>query len=96
MLHYVYGGEGTISSNPESGSLKVCPSFKDNTLIRMALTSPNNSSKLISIYEEHGGIDPDYIKPLAETTDLSMLDFYEIINAQDGSNCFESPGEYWH
>jgi hypothetical protein len=94
MLYYVFN-QG-ISLNQSGNELSVCPNYEGTIIIRFALQSPSNTEPIEFVMERHIGVDPNYIRPLEDTTDITTLEFYESFKESGIGSCFQSGSENWY
>jgi hypothetical protein len=96
MLIY-YEGEGL---SRKGQTLRVCPNYDGIWYIDLYLQSPSSTNLLEDLqalksqFTIEEQIAEGYLRPLEESTNLSLAAFYELF-VKPGSACFESPASAW-
>jgi hypothetical protein len=83
-----------FGSAPRGDPILVCPIFAQVNYIELWLQSPQDSDPLL----ERMHLDPDELKglrPLGETTGMSIDTFYETFKDSSSKACVSSPAKFW-
>ncbi len=77
-----------------SNPIYACPVFDKVSYLELVLQSPQDSRPLM----ETATLDPDQLKqirPLTETTQMTIEDFYRAFEIPNSRTCITSPAKFW-